>query len=141
MAYADIFPPDKRSDIMARVKSKDTGPELKLRSALHGLGYRFGLHGKRLPGKPDIVLRRYRTAVFVHGCFWHQHVKCRKSVRPKTNVEFWNTKLDKNIERDSLNVKHLMDSNWTVFIAWECQISNGLESVIEKLMGIIHKCN
>ncbi len=97
----DMFTPEKRSQIMSRVRSKNTKPELEVRSALHAMGYRFRLHRKDLPGKPDVVLPKYRTALFVHGCFWHQHPGCRKATLPKNNANFWREKLEGNVARDA----------------------------------------
>src|SRR5262245_34234702 len=97
---ADRFTAEQRSRNMSRVRGRDTQPEIIVRKLLHRLGYRFRLHRKGLPGKPDIVLPKYRTAIFVHGCFWHGHPGCRRSARPTTNVEFWNRKIDGNVERD-----------------------------------------
>src|SRR5437868_3444734 len=96
----DIYTPAKRSEIMSKVKSKNTKPEKLVRSVLHRMGYRFQLHNKDLPGQTDIVLKKHKTAVFVHGCFWHQHPNCKKATYPKNNADFWKQKLDANIKRD-----------------------------------------
>lgn len=106
---------------MRRVKGKDTKPELVVRKLLHQLGYRFRLHRKDLAGRPDIVLPKYRTAIFVHGCFWHRHPGCRKASTPKTREEFWNAKFEANIARDAQNLADLQADGWTVLIVWECQ--------------------
>ena len=92
MRMSDSYSIEKRSQMMARVKSKDTKPELRVRSALHGMGYRFRVHRKDLPGNPDIVLPKHQTVIFVHGCFWHQHPGCKKATLPKQNAEFWRSK-------------------------------------------------
>ena len=118
----DIFDPCKRSEVMSRVKSRDTEPELRVRRLLHASGYRFRLHPTNLPGTPDIVLPRYRTVVFVHGCFWHGHRNCGAAKRPQTNVDFWNAKLDGNIARDKRNIKRLRAGRWRVVVLWECEI-------------------
>ena len=109
---------------MSRIRSKDTKPELIVRSALHKLGYRFRLHRKDLPGCPDIVLPKYRTLIFVHGCFWHMHENCRDGTLPKTNQLTWKEKLERNMERDKANVKLLESLGWKVFIIWECEVGD-----------------
>ena len=106
---------------MAQVRSKNTKPELLIRSALHRLGYRFRLHKKGLPGRPDVVLPKYRTAIFVHGCFWHRHPGCRKASFPKTRVEFWEDKFDTNVARDERNRTDLLAAGWHVLTVWECE--------------------
>lgn len=118
---ADVFDTAKRSQIMAHVKTKNTAPEVKLRSLLHRNGFRFRLNRKDLPGKPDIVLPKYKAVIFVHGCFWHGH-DCKRGRRPQTNAEFWNEKIDTNIKRDKLDVVMLRELGWRVFIVWECEL-------------------
>lgn len=103
----DVFSREKRSQIMSRVSGKNTKPELIVRSLLHNMGYRFRLHRKDLPGKPDITLPKYKKNIFVHGCFWHGHLDCPRAKRPATNKKFWNEKLNKNIERDKVAVRNL----------------------------------
>jgi DNA mismatch endonuclease (patch repair protein) len=117
----DIVSKKVRSRMMASVGSANTKPEKIVRSILHGLGYRFRLHRKDLPGSPDIVLPKYKKVIFVHGCFWHQHDGCPKSKRPTSRTEFWNKKLDGNIHRDKKNISQLQALGWTVDIIWECQ--------------------
>jgi len=123
---------------MARVHSKDTTPELIVRSTLHRLGYRFSLSPKKLLGKPDIVLSRFHKLIFVHGCFWHQHKGCKASERPSSNSDYWNKKLDRNVLRDKKNITSLRKAGWDVLIIWECQIRretillNKLESFLKK---------
>lgn len=109
---------------MASVKSTNTRPELIIRKLLHKDGFRFRLHKNDLPGKPDISLPMYKTIIFVHGCFWHQHPLCKYSIRPNSNVEYWNSKLDHNIVRDKKNIKLLRDNGWKVIIIWECETRN-----------------
>lgn len=121
---ADKFSIEKRREIMSRVKNKNTKPEVRVRSLLHRMGYRFRIGRKDLPGKPDIVLPKYKTVIFVHGCFWHGHVGCRRSSRPATNVEFWNAKLDRNLMRDRENVRKLTEQGWRVFTIWECELKD-----------------
>jgi DNA mismatch endonuclease (patch repair protein) len=128
----DVFPPEKRSEIMGRIKGKDTSPELAVRSTLHAMGYRFRLHRKDLPGKPDIVLPKYKTVVFVNGCFWHGH-DCRKGKSvPATNTEFWKAKIDGNVCRDRETDDKLKKMGWRVLVVWECEVSDR-ETLCERL--------
>ncbi len=117
---------------MASVRTKDTRPELAVRKTVHRMGYRYRLHDKGLPGKPDIVLPGHRKIIFVHGCFWHQHIGCSASKRPATNIEFWNKKLDSNMKRDLKNQVHLKELGWQVCIIWECETKKK-EKMILKL--------
>jgi DNA mismatch endonuclease (patch repair protein) len=124
---ADVHTPEQRSRNMAAIKGKDTKPEKRVRSALHALGYRFRLHGAGLPGRPDIVLPKHRTVIFVHGCFWHSH-NCRWGrVVPKTRAGFWEEKRRGTSERDVRNIKALEAAGWRVRIVWECQSREGGE--------------
>jgi DNA mismatch endonuclease (patch repair protein) len=129
----DIFSPEKRSEIMSRVRSTNTKPEITVRSFLHRLGYRFRLHRQDLPGKPDIVLPKYRLVIFVNGCFWHQHTGCKKATIPKNNRAFWEAKLWRNIERDKLVHKELKDKGWNVLVIWECEAKKDLELIAHKI--------
>lgn len=129
---ADVFTQDKRKWIMSRVQKMHTKPEKIVRSFLHKLGYRFRLQRKTLPGNPDIVLPRYKTVIFVNGCFWHGHENCRKGKRPDTNKDFWNEKIDKNIQRDQKNYQKLRSEGWRVLVIWECETKSG-ETLPEKL--------
>jgi DNA mismatch endonuclease (patch repair protein) len=117
-------PSEQKSRMMSQVRTKGTAPELALRSALHIAGFRFRLHYKDLPGKPDIVLPKYKCVIFVHGCFWHHHVGCGKSSIPKTNVEFWQNKIAANVERDKQNIDDLKKLGWRIAVVWECGIKN-----------------
>jgi DNA mismatch endonuclease, patch repair protein len=119
----DIVSEERRSYIMSRVSSKNTKPELLVRSYLHGLGLRFRIHGKRLPGRPDIIFPKYKVVIFVHGCFWHRHTGCRRSTMPATRVDFWQRKFARNIERDLVSQAALKDLGWRVIVLWECEIS------------------
>ena len=119
---ADVFSKQDRSRIMGAVKGKNTRPELMVRSLLHRMGYRFRLHRKDLPGKPDIVLPKYRTVIFVHGCFWHRHKGCKYASMPATNTEFWTAKFEANTKRDKSNVKALKKTGWKVLIVWQCEL-------------------
>lgn len=120
----DVFSREKRSQIMSRVSGKNTKPEIAVRSLLHNLGFRFRLHRKDLPGKPDIALPKYKKVIFVHGCFWHGHEDCSRSKRPTTNEEFWRNKLDKNTERDKANVNALEQLGWDVLTVWACEVKD-----------------
>lgn len=124
---ADNLTREERSRNMSRIRNRDTTPELAVRSLLHKEGYRFRLHRKDLPGTPDIVLPKYKTAIFVHGCFWHRHKGCKYSYTPKTNVEFWNKKFQDNLLRDKKNLKELEAEGWRVLIVWECETSSTSE--------------
>lgn len=126
-----------RSWNMSRIKGKDTKPEITVRSMLHRLGYRFRLHRKDLPGKPDIVLPKYRTVIFVHGCFWHRHPGCRFAYTPKSRTEFWLDKLQKNVERDQKVQDQLVQEGWRVAVIWECQTKNpeSLKAELENLLS------
>lgn len=128
---ADIFSKEKRSKIMGLVKGKNTKPEKKLRSALHSLGFRFRLHDKRLPGTPDIKLTRFKTVIFVNGCFWHGHSGCKYYTIPKSNNEYWVNKIDENITRDQKKYTQLKELGWNVIIVWTCQLNrNSLNSTV-----------
>lgn len=120
----DIFSTEKRSDVMSKIKSKNTKPEKVVRSLLFSLGYRFRLHVKDLPGKPDIVLPKYKTVVLVNGCFWHGHENCKDAGIPKTNSNFWYDKISKNKERDKRVLNELEQAGWKVLVVWECQIDD-----------------
>ena len=113
-----------RSKNMSAIKSKNTKPEVEVRKLLHSMGFRFRLHKKDLPGSPDIVLPKYKTVIFVHGCFWHRHQNCKYASNPKTRVDFWNKKFKDNIERDIKVRKELENLEWNYLIIWECQIKN-----------------
>src|SRR5210317_1903352 len=118
----DILTPEKRSWNMSRIKGRDTKPEMKVRSFLHRAGYRFRLHRKDLPGKPDIVLPKYGTVIFVHGCFWHRHKRCKYAYEPKSRRQFWNKKFEENLHRDRKHKKALHKMGWNVIVVWECQV-------------------
>lgn len=118
----DTFSPEERSDIMRRVRSTDTTPERKVRSLLHKLGFRFRLHRSDLPGKPDIVLPKRRTVIFVHGCFWHRHPGCSRATTPASNQEYWLPKFRRTMERDAKNQDELRRQGWNVIVVWECEV-------------------
>ncbi len=130
----DVHTAEQRSRNMSAIRGRDTKPEMRVRSLLHSLGYRYRLHRKDLPGKPDIVLPKYRTAIFVHGCFWHSH-NCRWGmVTPKTRSEFWTEKRRGTTERDSRNLRALEAAGWRVLVIWECQ-SRSAEELRQLLNG------
>ena len=116
---------EQRSRIMSRIRGKDTRPEIVVRQFLHANGYRFRLHRKDLPGTPDIVLPKYHTVVFVHGCFWHRHEGCRYTSTPTTNREFWEQKFEANKWRDERDIRLLEDMGWKVLVIWECEVKQG----------------
>ncbi|WP_083233320.1 very short patch repair endonuclease [Planctopirus hydrillae] len=119
----DRISPEHRSWNMSRIRNRDTKPELIVRSLLHRMGYRFRLHRKDLPGKPDIVLPKYRTVIFVHGCFWHRHHNCRYASTPQSHTAFWNAKFATTIERDREVRRQLRKLAWHVIVVWECEIT------------------
>ena len=112
----------ERSRNMAAIKSKNTSPEIKVRSLLHRNGYRFRLYNKNLPGKPDIILPKYNTVIFVHGCFWHRHTGCKDCTTPKTNKKYWTEKFNKNIKRDKYVQDELKQLGWNVIVIWQCEL-------------------
>lgn len=137
----DKLTPEQRSWNMAQIKSKDTRPELMVRSMLHRAGYRFTVNGPRnktLPGKPDIVLPKYRTVLFVHGCFWHRHPNCKDATTPKTNTAFWQEKFDKNTARDRRNQRALKKLGWHVLIVWTCQLEKNPAAVLQKVVSSLN---
>jgi DNA mismatch endonuclease, patch repair protein len=132
----DTLTKEKRSWNMSRIRSKDTKPEIAVRSMLHRSGYRFRLHVKNLPGKPDIVLPKYNTVIFVNGCFWHRHQGCKYSYNPKTHVQFWRKKFKDNVVRQKAIIKKLNNLGWKVKIVWECETSR--ENYISQLTKLLH---
>lgn len=123
----DVFSKEKRSWVMSRIRGKNTKPEIAVRSLLHGLGYRFTVNGpknKHLSGKPDIVLPKWKTVVFVHGCFWRWHECCPIFRLPKTRPAWWREKLGRNKDRDAMNEKALRKKGWNVVVVWECELAN-----------------
>ena len=127
---------------MSRIRSENSKPEARLRKSLHGLGFRYRKNDGRLPGKPDIVLPKFRTVIFVNGCFWHQHPNCPRATLPKSNIDYWHNKLRKNTERDNKNIEKLEQLGWSVLVIWECEIQKNLQNVTfyicQKLNG--NKC-
>ena len=137
---ADKLTPERRSWNMSRIRSRDTKPELFVRSVLHGMGYRFtvnGPHNRKLPGHPDIVLPKWKTVVFVHGCFWHAHQGCKDFRLPKTRTEWWRAKLEGNRQRDQGNVAELEAAGWNVVVVWACELKN--HAVLDALERRLHR--
>ncbi len=134
----DVHSPEQRSYNMSRIKGRNTKPELLVRKWLWSRGYRYRLHRKDLPGKPDIVFPRQRKAVFVHGCFWHKH-DCKYFTWPRTNREFWKKKINENVRRDQKNYKAMMADGWNYFIVWECQVRGENPEVFDQLKSFIEE--
>jgi DNA mismatch endonuclease (patch repair protein) len=133
---ADVFDRATRSRNMAAIRGRHTKPELVVRRYLHSRGLRYRLHGPKLPGRPDLVFRRLKTVVFVHGCFWHRHAGCRYAVLPKTNPAFWLAKLSGNKARDRRNVSRLRRAGWRVLTIWECELDEAsLARLYRKIMA------
>ena len=128
----DRLTKERRSWNMGQVRCKNTKPELRVRSLLHRNGYRFRLHKKGLQGKPDIVLPKYETVIFVHGCFWHRHAKCTDATVPKTRTDFWVQKFSQNVERDKMVQKALSKLGWNIIVVWECE-TNNMGKLIKRL--------
>ncbi len=126
---------EQRSRNMSAIKSKNTKPEIAVRKILHSMGYRFRLHRKDLPGSPDIVLPKYKTVIFVHGCFWHRHENCKYASTPKTRKEFWESKFKANVKRDKENQEKIKNIGWQSVVIWECQLKN-LDQLLIKLEKI-----
>lgn len=120
----DIYSPEKRSELMSKISGSDTKPEIIVRKYLHSIGFRFKKNDKQLPGKPDIVLPKYNTVIFVHGCFWHGHKDCKASKLPETNKKFWENKISNTIIRDKKNFQVLLSLRWNVIIIWECELES-----------------
>ena len=125
---ADKLTSSQRSHSMSRIRGKNTKPEILVRKGLYARGFRFRLHNRKLPGSPDIVLPKYGVAIMVNGCFWHGHKGCRFATRPKSNIEFWETKIARNQHRDEVTAAHLEALGWTVITVWECELRGKLES-------------
>jgi DNA mismatch endonuclease (patch repair protein) len=130
---ADIVSPEQRSWNMSRITGKDTKPELRLRSILHRAGYRFRLYVSSLPGRPDIVLPKYHTAIFVNGCFWHRHPGCSKSYTPSSRTEFWTAKFEATIARDAKKSIELRKQGWNVLTVWECELQQSPVAVLDRI--------
>ena len=132
---ADVHSPEKRSYNMSRIGSKNTKPEEKVRKYLFSRGFRYRKNDVRLPGKPDIVLPKYKTVIFVNGCFWHKHEGCKYFVWPKNNAEFWKSKIETNVERDQRQKAALQSQGWKVIVIWECELkSTGFEETMDHVV-------
>jgi DNA mismatch endonuclease, patch repair protein len=134
---ADHLSPEHRSWNMSQVKGRNTKPERIVRSLIHRMGFRFSLHRKDLPGKPDVVLTRFGKVIFVHGCFWHSHLDCRRATRPSTNCGFWNRKLEATIIRDAENIRNLRKAGWESLVVWECETRH-IQSLTKQLDAFLH---
>jgi DNA mismatch endonuclease (patch repair protein) len=132
---SDIYTKSKRSDIMSHISGKETKPEILVRKFLFANGFRFRKNVKDLPGKPDIVLPKFKIVIFIHGCFWHGHT-CKRGALPETNFEFWKTKIGGNIERDKRDISELEKQGWKVIVIWQCEIKN-LELQKERLTKLL----
>ena len=135
---ADVLSKEQRKRCMSHIKSKDSKPELLVRQFLFANGFRYCLHRKDLPGKPDVVLPKYKTVIFINGCFWHGHPDCRYSSFPQTNREFWETKILGNIQRDTYNKSKLEELGWKVIEIWQCQLKpKTKENTLNQLLKIL----
>ena len=131
----DHLDKETRSWNMSRIRGKDTKPEIAVRKMLHAAGFRFRLHVKNLPGKPDIVLPKWKTVVFVHGCFWHRHQGCSRCTTPTSNNEYWDKKFVKNVERDKNDKKTLERLGWKVLIVWECEVFEKTKILLKEIIS------
>ena len=130
---------EHRSWNMSRIKGKDTQIELKVRKALFVRGFRYRKNDKRYPGTPDIVLPKYKTAVFINGCFWHRHNDCKYAYTPKSRAEFWQVKFQRNVENDEKNHKLLEEMGWKVIVIWECEIKQDFSATIDRIVNSIQE--
>ena len=138
---ADIYTKSKRTEIMASISGRETKPEISVRSFLFRQGFRFRKNVKSLPGKPDIVLTKLQSIIFVHGCFWHGHKNCKKATLPTSNVRFWREKIQSNVNRDKKTKTALKQLGWRIITVWECQLKSKIkfERTMEKLISNIDK--
>ena len=134
----DVLTPEQRHYNMSQIHSKDTKPELIVRKWLWSNGYRYRLHRKDLPGKPDIVFPKYKAVIFIHGCFWHKH-NCKYGSTPKTNKNFWKIKLNSNVERDKRNIRKIKKLHWRVLVIWECEIMKWNVKLETKIISFLHE--
>lgn len=131
---ADGLSPEKRSWNMSRIKGKNTSIEVKVRKYLFSRGFRYRINVTKLPGKPDIVLPKYNAVVFVNGCFWHRHTGCKEAYMPKSRVEFWQKKFERNVQNDTIQREKLMEAGWRVFTVWECEVRKNFEVTMDELI-------
>lgn len=132
----DTLSPRERSEIMGRVRAKDTRPEMLVRKLVFSMGYRYRLHDRSLPGTPDLVFRRARKVIFVHGCFWHRHARCAMARLPKSRTDFWIPKLEENRRRDRRNLARLRRAGWRVLVVWECELSD-VAALSKRIRGFL----
>ena len=137
----DKMTPQQRHNCMSHIRAKNTKPEVLVRQYLHAAGFRFRIHVKKLPGCPDVVLPKYRTCIFVNGCFWHGHRGCRYATRPKSNAEFWQTKIQNNIRRDELSAQALDAMGWRVITVWECELKKDRREETLRALAEQIRCN
>ena len=137
----DTFSKKKRSEIMSRIRSKNSNCELILRKYLFSIGYRYRIHSKKLPGQPDLVFSSRKKVIFIHGCFWHQHEDCNRAIMPKSNKDYWYPKLENNKERGAANIRLLKEQGWSVLSVWECEliIKSRLETTKRKVVQFLGK--
>ena len=133
----DTISPERRSEVMSRIRGKDTKPEMLVRRHLHAIGFRYRLHDSKLPGHPDIVLPKWNTVIFVNGCFWHRHEGCKLASTPKSNVEYWESKFRRNVERDKKEREELEKAGWRVIVVWECEAKNRLATLAETIQETV----
>lgn len=132
---ADRLTPEKRSWNMSKIRGKDTKIEVKVRHYLFSQGFRYRKNVKDMPGKPDIVLPRYKTVIFIHGCYWHRHKGCKNCTTPSTRQDFWLQKFEKNVQNDLKHTTQLENDGWRVLVLWECQIENNFDALMTELVG------
>ena len=137
----DKMTPQQRHNCMSHIRAKNTRPEVLVRQYLHAAGFRFRIHVKKLPGCPDVVLPKYRTCIFVNGCFWHGHRGCRYAARPKSNAEFWQTKIQNNIRRDELSAQALDTMGWRIITVWECELKKDRREETLRVLAEQIRCN
>lgn len=142
---ADVHSPETRSYNMSRIHGKDTKPEEKVRKYLFSQGFRYRKNDKRLPGKPDMVLPKYKTVIFVNGCFWHKHEGCKYFVWPKSNTDFWHSKIEGNVQRDVLKEKQLAEAGWRIIVVWECELKGGaflqrMDALVQEIIRLETHC-
>lgn len=135
---ADTLSPKERSERMSKIRGKGSNPEMRLRRLVHGLGFRYRLHVKELPGKPDLVFPAKRAVIFMHGCFWHRHEGCKLARLPKSKLDFWMAKLEANRQRDLIHQRQLSDLGWRVLVIWECEL-NDIEHVSQIIKKFLRK--
>ena len=135
----DRISEEQRSWNMSRIRGTDTRPELQLRSLLHGAGYRFRLHDPKLPGRPDMILKKYRAVIFVHGCYWHRHPDCPNTTTPGTRTKFWQAKFDDTVERDKRKAAELRGHGWRVITVWECELEKDPQGVLDGIRAVLER--